>query len=98
MPVSFTDQLRGAPGEAQNDLLKFRVFGLPDLKAVLEELLNIRTLLTEKAHSFQIVVFTCRPGDYLLASALVSPGSAVHADTDGGFIRAFDLGRVLRRR
>ena len=29
-----------------------------------------RTLLTEKAHSFQIVVFTCRPSDYLLPSAL----------------------------
>jgi len=56
-----------------------------------------RALLTEKAHSFQIVVFTCRPGDYLLASALVPEGSAVHADTDGGFIRAVDLGRALRR-
>jgi hypothetical protein len=30
-----------------------------------------RGLLAEKAHSFQIVVFTCRPGDYLAASALV---------------------------
>ena len=57
-----------------------------------------RALLAEKAHSFQIVVFTCRPGDYLLASALVPEGSAVHADTDGGFIRAVDLGRALRRR
>ena len=57
-----------------------------------------RALLAEKAHSFQIVVFTCRPGDYLLASALVPEGSAVHADTDGGFIRAIDLGRRLRRR
>jgi hypothetical protein len=57
-----------------------------------------RSLLTEKAHSFQIVVFTCRPSDYLHASALVPVGSAVHADTDGGFIRAVDLGRALRRR
>jgi AAA domain len=57
-----------------------------------------RALLTEKAHSFQIVIFTCRPGDYLLASALVPQGSAVHADSDGGFIRAVDLGRALRRR
>src|SRR5205823_13379849 len=24
-----------------------------------------RALLTERAHSFQIIVFTCRPGDYL---------------------------------
>jgi DNA repair exonuclease SbcCD ATPase subunit len=57
-----------------------------------------RALLTEKAHTFQIVVFTCRPGDYLLSSALVPQGSAVHADTDGGFIRAVDLGRALCRR
>jgi hypothetical protein len=57
-----------------------------------------RTLLAEKAHSFQIVVFTCRPSDYLHANELVPQGSAVHADTDGGFIRAIDLVRVLRRR
>ena len=57
-----------------------------------------RALLTEKAHSFQIVVFTCRPGDYLPAGALVPPGSTVHADTDGGLIRAVDLGRALHRR
>jgi uncharacterized protein YhaN len=31
-----------------------------------------RTLLTEKSRSFQIVVFTCRPGDYLAANAMVS--------------------------
>src|ERR1700722_16065617 len=41
MPASFPNQLCGAPREAQNDLLEFRVFGLPDLKTVLEELLNI---------------------------------------------------------
>jgi DNA repair exonuclease SbcCD ATPase subunit len=57
-----------------------------------------RSLLTEKAHNFQILVFTCRPGDYLPGSALVPQGSAVHADTDGGFIRAVDLGRALLRR
>jgi hypothetical protein len=28
----------------------------------------------------------------------VPQGSAVHADTDCGFIRAVDLGRALRRR
>jgi len=56
-----------------------------------------RALLTEKARDFQIVVFTSRPGDYLVASALVPPGSTVHADTDGGFVRAVDLGRALRR-
>jgi hypothetical protein len=57
-----------------------------------------RGLLAEKAHSFQIVVFTCRPSDYLPASGFMPAGSAVHADTDGGFTRAIDLGRALRRR
>ncbi len=57
-----------------------------------------RCLLAEKARSFQIVVLTCRPGDYLPVSALVPEGSPVHADTDGGFTRAIDLGRALRRR
>ena len=33
-----------------------------------------RALLAEKARSFQIVVFTCRPGDYLAASAMVRQG------------------------
>jgi uncharacterized protein YhaN len=55
-----------------------------------------RTLLSEKAHTFQIVVFTCRPTDYLPPVALVPDGSAVHVDRDGA--RAIDLGRALRRR
>jgi hypothetical protein len=54
-----------------------------------------RTLLNDKCHSFQIVVFTCRPGDYLTATSMVRDGSEAHADTDGGFIRAVDLGRAL---
>jgi hypothetical protein len=57
-----------------------------------------RALLAEKAHSFQIVVFTCRPGDYLAASAAMPKGKGVHRDTDGGFVRAVDLGRAVRRR
>ena len=57
-----------------------------------------RALLIEKARSFQILVFTCRPGDYLLSSGLVPPGNEVHADTEGGLIRAVDLGRALHRR
>jgi hypothetical protein len=56
-----------------------------------------RALLAEKAHSFQIVVFTCRPDDYLVAGAMVPRGKAVHKDTDGGFVRAVDLGRAVRR-
>ena len=57
-----------------------------------------RSLLAEKAHNFQIVVFTCRPGDYLAANAMVSKGKGAHKDTDGGFVRAVDLGRAVRRR
>jgi hypothetical protein len=57
-----------------------------------------RGLLVEKARNFQIIVFTCRPEDYLSSSAVVSEGNAVHSDCDGGFIRGIDLGRVLQRR
>ncbi len=57
-----------------------------------------RALLAEKARNFQIVVFTCRPGDYLTASALVPQGTTVHADTIEGFILAIDLGRAISRR
>ena len=57
-----------------------------------------RALLAEKAHSFQIVVFTCRPGDYLAPGATVPKGKAVHKDTDGGFVRAVDLDRAVKRR
>jgi energy-coupling factor transporter ATP-binding protein EcfA2 len=55
-----------------------------------------RGMLAEKAHSFQIVVFTCRPGDYLAANAMVPSGRDVHRDTDGGFVRAVDLCRAVR--
>ena len=57
-----------------------------------------RALLAEKAHSFQIVVFTCRPNDYLAASAMVPKGKAIHQDTDAGFVRAIDLGRAVSRK
>jgi hypothetical protein len=57
-----------------------------------------RALLTEKAQTCQIVVFTCRPGDYLPANALVRKGRAIHADTNDGLIRAIDLRRALHRR
>jgi DNA repair exonuclease SbcCD ATPase subunit len=57
-----------------------------------------RNLLAEKARSFQIVVVTCRPGDYLQVSELAPDGKALHSDTDGGFIRAVDLGRAVHRR
>ena len=56
-----------------------------------------RALLTEKARAFQIVVFTCRPGDYLSASSMVPDGAVVHSDSDGGFVRGIDLGRALHQ-
>jgi hypothetical protein len=58
-----------------------------------------RALLNEKAHIFQIIVFTCRPGDYLAATSMVPSGPRIgpriHEDTGNGFIRAIDLGRAL---
>jgi hypothetical protein len=57
-----------------------------------------RTILVEKAHAFQIIVFTCRPGDYLEAHAIVPKGKTVLKDTDGGVIRAIDLARAVNRR
>jgi hypothetical protein len=55
-----------------------------------------RALLAEKARAFQIIVFTCRPADYVSASAM--PSGKVFQDTDGGFIRATALGRAIQRR
>src|SRR6266478_2960066 len=57
-----------------------------------------RTLLQEKARSFQIVIFTCRPGDYLATTSMVPVGDLVSLDSDDGFVRAVDLGRALHRR
>ena len=56
-----------------------------------------RGLLAEKARSFQIVVFTCRPSDYLAREAMVVGERMNHADSDEGFVRAIDLGRALGR-
>jgi DNA repair exonuclease SbcCD ATPase subunit len=53
-----------------------------------------RTLLKEKSRNFQIIVFTCRPRDYLEKNAMVPKGKLFH-DTNDGFIRAADLGRAL---
>ena len=55
-----------------------------------------RALLAEKARGFQIVVFTCRPGDYLAPEAMVRDEGEVAADSDGGLVRAIDLGRAGR--
>jgi len=56
-----------------------------------------RSLLNEKAQIFQIIVFTCRPSDYLAASSMVPDGTVVHLDTKDGFLRAIDLGRLFRQ-
>jgi hypothetical protein len=57
-----------------------------------------RVLFNEKAHMFQIIVFTCRPSDYLAATSIVPDGPGTHTDTDNGFIRAIDLERALKQR
>jgi hypothetical protein len=57
-----------------------------------------RAVLAEKARAFQIIVFTCRPGDYLEASAIVPKGKAAHKDINGGVVRAIDLERAVQRR
>jgi uncharacterized protein YhaN len=57
-----------------------------------------RALLQEKARSFQIVVFTCRPGDYLATTSMVPEGDVFYLDSDDGFVRAVDLGRAVHRR
>ncbi|MGA8441140.1 MAG: hypothetical protein WB762_31240 [Candidatus Sulfotelmatobacter sp.] len=57
-----------------------------------------RALLNEKAHIFQIIVFTCRPGDYLAATSMVPGAPRIHEDTADGFVRAIDLGRALGQR
>jgi AAA domain len=56
-----------------------------------------RALLAEKARAFQIIVFTCRPTDYLPKSAIAA-GKSVFKDTDGGFVRATALERAIQRR
>ena len=57
-----------------------------------------RALLVEKAQRFQIVVFTCRPADYLDAAAIAGDGEGSHADHDGGLIRSIALQKSLSRR
>jgi hypothetical protein len=56
-----------------------------------------RTLLAEKSRTFQIVVFTCRPEDYLSAAEMAGEDGPIHADSDEGYVRAIDLGRAVRR-
>jgi len=57
-----------------------------------------RALLVEKARNFQIIVFTCRPVDYVAQGAMVPPGTSTSRDTDAGFVRAIDLSRAIQKR
>ena len=57
-----------------------------------------RALLVEKARKFQIIVFTCRPVDYVAQGAMVPPGTSTSRDTDAGFVRAIDLSRAIQKR
>ncbi|MCU1382593.1 MAG: putative GTP-binding protein [Acidobacteria bacterium] len=57
-----------------------------------------RALLAEKARNFQIIVFTCRPVDYLPQGAMVPPGKSISHDTNAGFLRAIDLSRAIQKR
>ncbi len=55
-----------------------------------------RSLLVEKARTFQIVVFTCRPGDYLTSAAMIGgEGGAVYLDSEEGLVRAIALERAV---
>jgi hypothetical protein len=57
-----------------------------------------RALLVEKARNFQIIVFTCRPVDYVPRGAMVPPGKSTSQDSDAGFVRAIDLSRAIQKR
>jgi uncharacterized protein YhaN len=56
-----------------------------------------RSLLADKARSFQIIVFTCRPSDYLpVGDGIVE--QIVSNDSVDGCSRAIDLDLAIRRR
>jgi hypothetical protein len=54
-----------------------------------------RQMLNEKARKFQIVVFTCRPDDYLQNGKRVPPTGELYLDSEEAFVRVIDLGRAL---
>lgn len=56
-----------------------------------------RALLAEKARTIQIVVFTCRPTDYIDVSDLPTSDEPMHKDSDENFVRAVDLERAIKR-
>jgi hypothetical protein len=54
----------------------------------------LRDLIRQLAASIQILVFTCRPGDYLLPAEL-KPGKKT--EPAASFVRSIDLGQVMER-
>ncbi len=56
---------------------------------------RLAALIREKAAVTQIVVLTCRPTDYLDATALPDDGVMARDSADGA-VRAIDLSRVIR--
>jgi hypothetical protein len=56
-----------------------------------------QNLLYEKAKLFQIIVLTCRPGDYLPSTSSIPANSPIHFDFKDHPVRAIDLGRALQR-
>ena len=56
------------------------------------------SLLVEKARTFQIIVFTCRPSDYLGPAVKAGKGKAASKYSENEFIKAIDLGLAIHRR
>jgi hypothetical protein len=52
-------------------------------------------VLRKTALDTQVLIFTCRPEDYLAADEL--PAKEAMQDIAGGTVRAIDLARVLQR-
>jgi hypothetical protein len=57
-----------------------------------------RALLADKARSFQIIILTCRPTDYLASGALVPDGQGTWTDSNGSCTRAMNLELAIQRR
>ncbi len=56
-----------------------------------------RALLRDKASQFQIVVFTCRPDDYLVGDEMPPDSGAQFLDMSSGPIRAINLKGAIQR-